>query len=118
MAQTICRQCGKAMETKTKGRLYCTDCLKIRRRAQHRAWKQAHGKEYESLRRERLLLEQRPPEPDWKHSIDLFMRIVDRYNSTCKSHGDSGLSYGHYVDKFDNPIKNAAPSAATPESGK
>lgn len=118
MAITVCHQCGKEMETKTRGRLYCTDCLKIRRRAQHRAWQQAHGKEYESIRRQKLRLEQCPPEPDWRHSLDLFTQRLELYNLSCRLSGQPELSYGYYVAKFDNPRKNAAPSAATPESGK
>ena len=111
-----CQMCGKEIPS-TKGRMYCQDCMKIRRRTYCARWRQRHGEEYRSLKRRRAL-QQQLPEPDWRHSLDLFMQRLELYNLSCKLSGRPELSYGYYVARFDGPKENAAPSAATPESGK
>lgn len=117
MSTTVtCQMCGKEIPS-TKGRMYCQDCMKIRRRTYCARWRQQHGEEYRNLKR-RKALQQQLPEPDWRHSLDLFMQRLELYNLSCKLSGLPELSYGYYVAQFDGPKENAAPSAATPESGK
>lgn len=117
MVEIVCRQCGKKVQARSPSRLYCSECLKKRRRMQNSAWWMNHREECRALK-QRKALQQQLPEPDWQKSLDLFMRRVDLYNLSRKASGQPELSYGHYVARFDGLKENAAPSAGTPESGK
>lgn len=112
VVEIICRQCGKKVQAKSCTRMYCSDCQKELAKARSKAW---HKKRKEACQKPEFL-ESKLPEPSWKNSLDLFMCQVDLYNLVRKMSGQPALSYGQYVALFDK--KNAAPSGATPESGK
>lgn len=112
VVEIICRQCGKKVQAKTHNRMYCSDCQKELAKARSKAWYKKRKETYQKPE----FLESKLPEPSWKNSLDLFMHQVDLYNVFRRMSGQPELSYGQYVALFDK--ENAAPSGATPESGK
>ena len=112
VVEIICRQCGKKVQAKNHNRMYCPECRKKRAKTQNKAWHKRHRETYQKPE----FLESKLPEPSWKNSLDLFMHQVDLYNVFRRMSGQPELSYGQYVALFDK--ENAAPSGATPESGK
>lgn len=95
----ICQMCGKEIQAGNKGRMYCRECTKERKRKTSAAWRDNYKKQLDA---QKLL----PKVPARKNPLDIILREISIYNLHQRLSGKPELSYGYYVAKFDSVQKN------------
>ena len=103
----ICQMCGKEIQAGNKGRMYCQDCMKIRKRTHCATWRQRHGEEYRSLQRLKALQQQLPDGTRLSATVFNSGRFLPKktvHFQIIAPHGEYGpyfeYSWGTLVDKL------------------